>query len=95
MVVIEGRRMLCWSCKQLGHLARTYSQKMPSNNSNNDNHNKEKATSPLTKPTLEPGDNQKQSRRRMDPGYQKKEIIYKSNNNHNGTDSRTSNKSSR
>ena len=24
MVVVEGRRPLCWSCKQIGHLARTH-----------------------------------------------------------------------
>ena len=28
MVVVEGRRLLCWSCKQLGHFSRTYPQKM-------------------------------------------------------------------
>ena len=27
MVVVEGKRLLCWSCKQLGHFTRSYPQK--------------------------------------------------------------------
>ena len=58
MVVIEDRRSLCWSCKQLGHLARTCSQETPSNNNNN---NKGKNTSSTTNPTLKPGEHQDNS----------------------------------
>ena len=54
-VVVVSRQPLCWSCKQLGHLARFCSQMTPTNNINNNNNNKGKTTSPTTKPALEPG----------------------------------------
>ena len=62
MVVVEGRRPLCWSCKQLGHLARDSWQRAVASNikttttttttttNNNNNNNNEKAVN-----TLEPG----------------------------------------
>ena len=60
---VEGRRPICWSCKQLGHLARTCPQKTPSNNSNNNNNNNnnEKNTSSTINTTLESGNQQDNS----------------------------------
>ena len=59
MVVVEGKRPLCWSCQQLGHWARFYPQKNPSTNNNNNNSNtKDKSISLIAKPALESGDHQ-------------------------------------
>ena len=59
MVFVEGRQPLCWSCKLLGHLARFCQQKNPlTNNNNNDSNTKDKSTSLIAKPALEPGDHQ-------------------------------------
>ena len=56
MVIVEGRRSLCWSRKQLSHLARFCPKKNPSTTNNNINNTKDKSTSPITKPTLKPED---------------------------------------
>ena len=56
-VVIEGRRLFCWSCEQLGPLSRTYQQKSTINSNNNINSGK--TTCPTTNPALEPGNHQK------------------------------------
>ena len=32
MVVVEGRRLQCWHCKQLGHFSRSFPQKTTNNN---------------------------------------------------------------
>ena len=48
MVVVEGRRPLCWDCKQLRHLVITCPQKTASINNN-------KTTGTTTSTALEPG----------------------------------------
>ena len=59
MVVVEGRKPLCWSCKLLGHLSRTCPQKsainsnINNNNSNINNSNLGKTTCPTTNPALD------------------------------------------
>ena len=63
MVVVEDRRPLCWSCKQLCHLSRACPQKKTNNSNNNINNNninntsspEKKHTSPTINPALEPG----------------------------------------
>ena len=57
MVVVEDRRPLCWSCKQLSHLARSCSQKLVNNNqssnkinNSNNSSNQKKTISPTTNP---------------------------------------------
>ena len=65
MVVGEGRKPLCCSCKQLVHLARTCPQKSLNNNQtssniNNNNFNiKEKTINPTTNPASELGNQPK------------------------------------
>ena len=63
MVVVESRRAFCWPCKQLGHLAKFCLQKSPSTTNNNNSNRKDKSTSPITKPVLEPGDHRAVRRR--------------------------------
>ena len=71
MVVMEGRRPLCGSCKLLGHLSRTCPQNSTViNNSNTNNSNPGKTTNP---PALEPEVHPNKTGRRVDPSDQKRE----------------------
>ena len=55
-VVVKGKRKIYWSCKQIGYLTRFCPQKNPS--STNNSNTKDKSTSQITKPALEPEDYQ-------------------------------------
>ena len=72
MVVVEGWRLFCWACKQLGHIARTCPQKTAAikNHQHHTQHqNYHQHNLIFSTGTRVPS---RQPRKRMDSGYQKK-----------------------
>ena len=90
MVVVEGRRLLCWSCKQLGHLSRVCPQKANINSNNNtniySNINNNKNTCQTSNPAPVPENHRNKSEEKN------RNNRTKSNNNRNNN-SRSSNNS--